>query len=77
MFDISYKCGTADPVSIYKTSFSNQLTVQQDYPLAYLTGGNKAATGSYDQDLLNYRSAPSLSNTPVFRSFGDVEYHMH
>ncbi|MGE5749000.1 MAG: hypothetical protein ACM31F_03500, partial [Gemmatimonas sp.] len=36
----------------------------------------KAATGSYTTDLLDYRSEPTLSNTPVFRSFGDVEYHM-
>ena len=75
VYEVDSRCGTT--VSpLFKTTFSNQLTVQQDYPLAYLTGGNKAATGSYDQDLLNYRSAPTLSNTPVFRSFGDVEYHM-
>ena len=76
VFDISYQCGTAAPVSIFKTSFSNQLTVQQDFPLAFLTGGNKAATGSFDTDGLGYKTHPELSNTPQFRSFGDVEYHM-
>jgi hypothetical protein len=75
VYEVDSRCGTA--VSpIFKTTFSNQLTVQQDYPLPYLTGGNKAATGSFDQEALNYRSAPTLSNTPIFRSFGDVEYHM-
>jgi hypothetical protein len=75
VFDISYKCGTADPVSIFKTSFSNQLTVQQDYPNAFQLGGFKAATGSYGTDLLGYKTqTPPTSNTPVFRSFGDVEY---
>jgi hypothetical protein len=75
VYEVDSRCGTTvDP--LFKTTFSNQLTVQQDYPLPYLTGGNKAATGSYAQDLLDYRSAPTLSNTPVFRSFGDVEYHM-
>lgn len=76
VFDISYQCGTATAVSIFKTSFSTQLTVQQDYPQAYLTGGNKAATGSFATDALNYRSDPVGSNTPQFRSFGDVSYHM-
>jgi len=76
VFDISYQCGSAAPVSMFKTSFSNQLTVQQDYPQAYLTGGNKAATGAFATDALNYKSDPIGSNTPTFRSFGDVSYHM-
>ena len=76
VFDISYQCGATAPVSMFKTSFSNQLTVQQDFPLAYLTGGNKAATGSFATDALGYKGHPELSNTPVFRSFGDVSYHM-
>jgi hypothetical protein len=78
VFDLGYRCtlGTGTTTSIFKTTFSNQLTVQQDYPLAYLTGGNKAATGSFAQDALNYKSRPDLSNTPVFRSFGDVSYHL-
>ena len=76
VFDISYQCGVNAPLSIFKTSFSNQKTVQQDFPLAYLTGGNKAATGSFDTDALGYKDRPDLSNTPQFRSFGDVSYHM-
>jgi len=76
VFDISYQCGTSAAVSMFKTSFSNQLTVQQDYPLSYLQGGNKAATGSFATDALDYKSDLTLSNTPQFRSFGDVSYHM-
>ncbi len=77
VFDISYVCGTNAPVSIFKTSFSNQLTVQQDYPLPYLQGGNKAGTGSIAIDALGYATRPDLSNTPQFRSFGDATYLMN
>jgi len=77
VFDISYRCSTAGAqTSVFKTSFSNQLTVQQDYPQAYLAGGNKAATGAFITDALQYAAHPELSNTPLFRSFGDVSYHM-
>lgn len=76
VFDVGYRCvGTTATTSIFKTTFSNQQTVQQDYPNAFLTGGFKAATNSVAVDELNYRSAPALSNTPQFRSFGDVSYH--
>lgn len=76
VFDIGYRCATTGATtSIFKTTFSNQLTVQQDYPNSYLTGGFKAATGAASTDLLDYKDDPT-SNTPVFRSFGDVEYHM-
>jgi hypothetical protein len=76
VYDVSYRCNATPGTvtSIFQTSFSNQLTVQQDYPLAYLLGGNKAGTGSFAIDALNYRSDPTTSNTPVFRSYGDVEY---
>lgn len=77
VFQIGYRCVPGAPISIFQTTFSNQLTVQQDYPLPYLTGGNKAATGSFAQDALEYRwEVPATSNTPTFRSFGDVSYHM-
>jgi hypothetical protein len=75
VFDISSRCGTT-VTSIFKTTFSNQLTVQQDYPLPYLTGGNKAGTNATDIDKLDYRHSPNLSNTPQFRSFGDAIYAM-
>jgi len=77
VFQLSYRCeGTASTSTIFQTTFSNQLTVQQDYPLSYLQGGNKAGTGAVAIDALGYASRPDLSNTPQFRSFGDATYHM-
>jgi hypothetical protein len=77
VFQVGYRCTPAGVVTpIFTTTFSNQLTVQQDYPLAYLTGGNKAGTGSTAIDALGYKDRPDLSNTPVFRSFGDATYHL-
>jgi hypothetical protein len=79
VFSVTAVCSATVSVPIFSSTFSNQLTVQQDFP-ANLTlgqsGGNKAATGSFAQDALNYKSVPSISNTPVFRSFGDVSYHL-
>ena len=76
LFQFSYRCAAGAAITTFQTTFSNQLTVQQDFPNTYLTGGYKAATGSFEQDRLNYRSVPAISNTPLFRSFGDVSYHM-
>jgi hypothetical protein len=76
VYDLGYRCSTTGPTtSLFKTTFSNQKTVQQDYPNAYMSGGFKAASGSYAQDSLGYKNDPS-SNTPLFRSYGDVEYRM-
>jgi hypothetical protein len=79
VFQVGYRCtplGTVTP--IFTTTFSNQYTVQQDFPLAYLTGGYKAGSGSVagSIDALGYASRPDLSNTPTFRSFGDATYHL-
>ena len=80
VFQIAYRCGggTAAVVPIFSTTFSNQLTVQQDFPLALGLGGNKAGTGAVagSIDALGYASRPDLSSTPVFRSFGDATYHL-
>jgi len=76
--DIGYRCEAGDPItSLFKTTFSNQYTVQQDYPNSYLTGGFKAGSGSEGIDELGYRTTPSISNTPEFRSFGDAIYTMN
>ena len=75
---LAIRCSAdAPPASlILETDFSNQLTVQQSYPnSATQRGGAKAATGAYATDLLGYRDDPAV-HTPVFRSFGDSEYHM-
>ena len=77
VFQVAYRCGsgTAPINPLFTTTFSNQLTVQQDYPAAFGLGGNKATTGAAAVDALGYRSHPELSNTPTFRSFGDATYH--
>ena len=78
VFQIGYRCGAGAVVPIFTTTFSNQYTVQQDFPLSYLKGGNKAGTGSVpgSLDALGYKDYPLLSNTPPFRSFGDATYHL-
>jgi hypothetical protein len=85
VFQVGYRCGsgTSAVTPIFTTTFSNQLTVQQDFPSSFGLGGNKAATGSVPNsiDALGYRTAKDangnyLSNTPTFRSFGDVTYHL-
>jgi hypothetical protein len=79
VFQVGYRCGsgTATVVPLFTTTFSNQYTVQQDFPNAYLAGGYKAGTGSVPGsiDALDYKDHPELSNTPTFRSFGDATYH--
>ncbi len=78
VFTVAYRCnGASGPgTPMFETSFSNQLTVQQDFPLPYLQGGNKAGTGSVEKDALGYRGFQNLSNTPPFRSFGDITYRL-
>ena len=74
---IGYQCTPFDITNIFSTTFSNQLTVQQDYPAAaFSSGGSKAGSGAVAIDALGYRNLPLESNTPPFRSFGDATYHM-
>jgi hypothetical protein len=75
--EVGYRCTASGAITpLFKTTFSNQYTVQQDYPNAYLTGGFKAGTESEAIDALGYADRPDLSNTPQFRSFGDAIYNM-
>ncbi len=79
VFQVAYRCSPTGALNpIFTTTFSNQYTVQQDFPQTYLTGGNKAGTGSVPGsiDALGYASRPDLSHTPTFRSFGDATYHL-
>jgi hypothetical protein len=77
VFQIAYRCGTSTALTpVFSTTFSNQLTVQQDYPLSLDLGGFKAATEAEATDALGFKLHPELSNTPPFRSFGDVTYHL-
>ena len=76
---LAIRCGTANSTAaqvLLETDFSNQLTVQQSYPKAATQkGGSKAGTGSFGIDLLGFVDDPAV-HTPLFRSFGDTEYHM-
>lgn len=61
--------------NIFTSTFSNQMTVQQNYPLAFGTsGGAKALTGSVASDNL-FKGDPTV-NVPVFRSVSDATYHL-
>jgi hypothetical protein len=79
VFSIQYSCSNSTTRgTVFASTFSNQETVQQDFPNDISVGGGfKAATGSYATDLLGYKNTPTISNTPVFRSFGDVEYRLY
>jgi hypothetical protein len=84
VFQVGVRCGSNPTVTpLFTTTFSNQKTVQQDFPAAFGLGGNKYLTGSVagSADALGYRGAKDangnlLSNTPTFQSVGDVTYHM-
>lgn len=79
LWRLSIRCGTLNSAPeqiLLETDFSNQLTVQQSYPLsASKKAGKKAASGSFAIDALGFVNDPSV-HTPQFRSFGDVSYHM-
>ena len=60
---------------IFTSTFSNQMTVQQNFPLAFTSGGGaKALTGSIASDNL-FKGDPTV-NVPVFRSVSDATYHL-
>jgi hypothetical protein len=78
VFQIGAIC-SVDPAGtvrdIFTSTFSNQMTVQQNYPNTFGSGGgSKALTGSVNSDV-NIKNDPSV-NVPVFRSVSDATYHM-
>jgi len=78
VFQIGARCET-DPAGmvrdIFTSTFSNQMTVQQNYPLPLGSGGGaKALTGSADSNNL-FNGDPTV-NVPLFRSVSDATYHM-
>lgn len=78
IWNLSIRCSVNAPPAavLMETDFSNQETVQQSYPgWATQKGGKKAGTGSFGQDLLGFRNDPAV-HTPLFRSYGDIEYEM-
>jgi hypothetical protein len=77
VFQVGAVCASAPGtiIDIFTTTFSNQMTVQQNYPLSYASGGGaKALTGSVASDSL-FKGDPTV-NVPVFRSVSDAIYHM-
>ena len=79
VFQVGAVCST-DPAGtvrdIFTTTFSNQMTVQQNYPLSYSSGGgSKALTGSVNSDV-NFKGDPTV-NVPLFRSVSDATYHLN
>jgi hypothetical protein len=60
---------------IFTSTFSNQLTVQQNFPLPYGSGGGaKALTGAFASNTLF--NGDSSVNVPVFRSVSDATYKL-
>jgi hypothetical protein len=80
VFQVGYRCGGGGSAvtPVFATTFSNQKTVQQDFPASLGLGGNKYLTGSVpgSADALGYKLRPDLSNTPTFQCVGDVTYHL-
>jgi len=77
VFQIGAICAS-DPSTvrdIFTSTFSNQMTVQQNYPLPVGSGGGaKALTGSVASNNL-FNGDPTVS-VPLFRSVSDATYHM-
>jgi hypothetical protein len=78
VFQIGARCtGVAAGTvrDIFTSTFSNQMTVQQNYPLPLSSGGGaKALTGSVNSNNL-FNGDPTV-NVPLFRSVSDATYHM-
>lgn len=75
-FQLALTCaGSSDVFDVFTTSFSNQKTVQQNFPRSiYDGGGSPAFTGAYAVGSLGFTSADF--NVPLFRSEADSEYHI-
>jgi len=78
VFQVGALCSSDAPGTvrdIFTTTFSNQMTVQQNYPLTYGSGGgSKALTGSINSDV-NFKNDPTVI-VPQFRSVSDATYHL-
>jgi hypothetical protein len=77
LFQVGVLCSSAPGTikDIFTTTFSNQMTVQQNYPNTYGSGGGaKALTNSTASNTL-FVGDPTVS-VPLFRSVSDATYHM-
>lgn len=75
-FQLGISCAGSSVIhDVITTSFSNQKTVQQNYPRSiYQGGGTKAYSGSYAVGSLGFTSADV--NVASFSSSADSEYHL-
>jgi len=80
LWRLSIRCGSLNSAPaqvLLETDFSNQMTVQQSYPLkASQQAGNKAGQGAFNIGGLGFINDPSV-HTPQFRSFADASYNMN
>jgi hypothetical protein len=79
VWSIGTRCGapSANFTNVFSTTFSNQLTVQQDYPApAGSGGGAKATTGAYKVDELGYAGRLDLTNIAPFKAIADSWYKL-
>jgi hypothetical protein len=79
VFALGYRCGSVSSAfnNIFSTTFSNQVTVQQDYPAqAFRGGGSKATTGAYLVNALGYLGHLELTNIATFKPIADSWYKM-
>ena len=77
LFQVGYTCPSAPGTvnDIFTTTFSNQMTVQQNYPNSAASGGGaKALSGSVASNSL-FRGDPTV-NVPLFKSVSDATYHL-
>lgn len=77
LFQVGVLCSNAPGTikDIFTTTFSNQMTVQQNYPNTFGSGGGaKALTGSTASNTL-FVNDPTVI-VPQFRSVSDATYHM-
>ena len=77
LFQVGVICANAPGTvkDIFTTTFSNQMTVQQNYPNTFASGGGtKALSGSTANSTL-FKGDPTVM-VPGFRSVPDATYHL-
>jgi hypothetical protein len=79
VWSIGYRCGPPSQAfnNIFSTTFSNQVTVQQDYPMPVGGGGGaKATTNAYQVNTLGYSGRYDLTNIAPFKPIADSWYKL-
>jgi hypothetical protein len=79
VWSIGTRCGAPSQAfdNLFSTTFSNQVTVQQDFPApAGSGGGAKATTGAYKVNELGYSGRLDLTNIAPFKPIADSWYKL-